>query len=131
MPYPEISWQTFRPAEGFYLSEVQEPRPLPVRSHAGAENHRVAGCLALAAELWLRLGRPVEPAQSLFRAARWLDATAYDVAALHRERNLAVVTAFGPLARQAVVDAIHHGEPALLTELMTEYLADPVPPAPP
>jgi phospholipase/carboxylesterase len=32
MPYPEISWQTFRPAEGFYTSEVQEPRRLPVRT---------------------------------------------------------------------------------------------------
>jgi hypothetical protein len=105
------------------------PRPLPGRPHAGAENHRVAGCLALAAELWLRLGRPVEPAQSLCRAARWLDATAYDVAALHRESNLAVVTAFGPLARRAVDDAIDHGEPALLTELLAEYLAEPAPPA--
>src|SRR2546423_1351475 len=32
MPYPELSWQTFRPAEGFYTSEVQHPRRLPVRT---------------------------------------------------------------------------------------------------
>jgi len=32
MPYPDLSWQTFRPAEGFYTSEVQEPRRLPVRT---------------------------------------------------------------------------------------------------
>lgn len=32
MPYPDLSWQTFRPAEGFYLSEVQQPQRLPVRT---------------------------------------------------------------------------------------------------
>jgi phospholipase/carboxylesterase len=32
MPYPDLSWQTFRPAEGFYLSEVEKPRRLPVRT---------------------------------------------------------------------------------------------------
>jgi phospholipase/carboxylesterase len=32
MAYPDLSWQTFRPAEGFYLSEVEEPRRLPVRT---------------------------------------------------------------------------------------------------
>src|SRR6266481_3730581 len=32
MLYPDLSWQTFRPAEGFYTSEIQEPRRLPVRT---------------------------------------------------------------------------------------------------
>jgi phospholipase/carboxylesterase len=32
MPYPDLSWQTIRPAEGFYTSEVQHPRRLPVRT---------------------------------------------------------------------------------------------------
>src|SRR5271168_574391 len=32
MPYPEISWRAFRPAEGFYTSEVHAPRRLPVRT---------------------------------------------------------------------------------------------------
>jgi phospholipase/carboxylesterase len=32
MPYPDLSWQTIRPAEGFYTSEVHEPRRLPVRT---------------------------------------------------------------------------------------------------
>jgi phospholipase/carboxylesterase len=32
MPYPDLSWQTFKPAEGFYLSEVEEPKKLPVRT---------------------------------------------------------------------------------------------------
>lgn len=32
MPYTDISWRLFRPAEGFYTSEVQTPRRLPVRT---------------------------------------------------------------------------------------------------
>jgi len=98
------------------------PRPLPRPPLLRAENRRIAGLLALAAELWLRLGRPVEQAQSLFRAARWLDATSYDVDALNREGNLAVVTALDPLARRAVAEASGGGEPALVGELLAEYL---------
>ncbi len=101
------------------------PRPLPRPPWPRVENRRIAGRLALAAELWLRLGRPVEQAQSLFRAARWLDATPYDVDALRREGNLAVVTALDPLARRVVAEAAEAaggGEPALLAELLAEYL---------
>lgn len=97
-------------------------RPLPRPPSPRAENRRLAGLLALAAELWLRLGRPVEQAQSLFRAVRWLDATAYDVDALSREGNLAVVTALDPLARRAVAEAAGGGEPGLVGELLAEYL---------
>jgi len=32
MAFTDLSWQTFRPAEGFYTSEVHTPRPLPVRT---------------------------------------------------------------------------------------------------
>ncbi len=98
------------------------PRPLPRPPWPRAENRRIAGLLALAGELWLRLGRPVEQAQSLFRAARWLDATPYDVDALRREGNLAVVTALDPLARRVVAEAAGGGEPALLGDLLAEYL---------
>lgn len=98
------------------------PRPLPRPPWPRIENRRLAGRLALAAELWLRLGRPVEQAQSLFRAARWLDATTYDVDTLRREGNLAVVNALDPLARQVVAEAAGGGEPALLGELLSEYL---------
>jgi len=98
------------------------PRPLPCPPWPRAENRRIAGLLALAAELWLRLGRPVETAQALFRAARWLDAAPYDVDALRREGNLAVVTALDPLARSVVTEASGGSEPALLGELLAEYL---------
>jgi phospholipase/carboxylesterase len=32
MPYTDFSWRAFRPAEGFYSSELQSPRRLPVRT---------------------------------------------------------------------------------------------------
>lgn len=32
MPPTNLFWRTFRPAEGFYTSEVQAPAPLPVRT---------------------------------------------------------------------------------------------------
>jgi phospholipase/carboxylesterase len=32
MPFTHLSWRTFRPAEGFYDSEVQAPHRLPVRT---------------------------------------------------------------------------------------------------
>jgi phospholipase/carboxylesterase len=32
MAYTDTSWRAYRPAEGFYTSEVQSPRPLPVRT---------------------------------------------------------------------------------------------------
>jgi phospholipase/carboxylesterase len=32
MAFLDLTWRTFRPAEGFYDSEVRSPRPLPVRT---------------------------------------------------------------------------------------------------
>jgi phospholipase/carboxylesterase len=32
MPYTDLTWRLFRPAEGFYSSEVQTPSRLPVRT---------------------------------------------------------------------------------------------------
>jgi len=32
MPFTDLSWRLFRPAEGFYSSEVQSPSRLPVRT---------------------------------------------------------------------------------------------------
>src|SRR5436190_10412634 len=34
MAFLEFAWQTFRPEEGFYTSEVEAPQPLPVRTFA-------------------------------------------------------------------------------------------------
>ncbi|MBI3407389.1 MAG: dienelactone hydrolase family protein [Planctomycetes bacterium] len=32
MAFVDLTWRTFRPAEGYYTSEVRSPRPLPVRT---------------------------------------------------------------------------------------------------
>jgi phospholipase/carboxylesterase len=34
MAYLDVAWQTFRPEEGYYDTEVQAPRPLPIRTFA-------------------------------------------------------------------------------------------------
>jgi phospholipase/carboxylesterase len=34
MAFVDLAWQTFRPEEGFYTSEVEAPRPLPIRTFA-------------------------------------------------------------------------------------------------
>src|SRR3954453_20324282 len=34
MAFLDLAWQTFRPEEGFYTTEVQTPGPLPIRTFA-------------------------------------------------------------------------------------------------
>jgi hypothetical protein len=98
------------------------PRPLPRPPLGGAGNRRLAAHLALAAELWLRLGRPPGQGQRLVRAARWIDETGYDLAAVAREGNLGVIEALDAFGRELVEEALATGgEPALLVALRTEY----------
>jgi hypothetical protein len=115
-----------------------EPPPgSPVGSAAGSitpaaaafSNRRLAGLLALAGELWLRVGRPEAQGQALFRAARWADETGYDLAALAREGNLGVVAALDQTSRELIGAALEAaaatdepGDPPLVTELLGEYL---------
>jgi hypothetical protein len=102
------------------------PRPLPRPPLAGAGNRRLAGHLALAGELWLRLARPPQQGHSFFRAARWADDTGYDVGALARDGNLGVVAALDAASRALVEEAVAtQREPALLVELRTEYTGGP------
>ncbi len=103
------------------------PRPLPRPPVLGAGNRRIGGALALAAEVWLRLGRPVETGQALYRDARWADRTAYDLEALAREGNLGVLP-FDPLSREIVAECEREGESESLDRLLAEYLAPDDPP---
>ncbi len=88
----------------------------------GAANRRIGGVLALAAEIWLRLGRPVETGQALYRDARWADRTTYDLEALAREGNLGVLP-LDPLSREIVAECEEAGESEHLARLLQEYLA--------
>ncbi len=97
------------------------PRPLPRSPVLRIENRRIGGVLALIAELWLRLGRSAEQAQSFFRAARWIDATQYDVEAVADEGNLAVLP-LDPASRDIVAEMAATGEVALVNELLEEYV---------
>jgi hypothetical protein len=103
------------------------PRPLPRPPLLGAGNRRIGGALALAAEVWLRLGRPVETGQALYRDARWTDRTLYDLEALAREGNLGVLP-FDPLSREIVAECEREGESESLDRLLAEYLAPDDPP---
>lgn len=99
------------------------PRPLPPASAAG--NRRLAGLLATAGELWLRLGRSEPRGQALFRAARWADTTAYDLAALARDGHLSVVEALDPDSRALIEEAVAAGDaqryPARVRQLVEDY----------
>lgn len=101
------------------------PRPLPRPPLSGAQNRRVAGWLAVAADLWLRLGRPPSQGQAFFRAARWADETGYDLLALAREGNLGVVAEVDAASRALIEEAAATGRPpALVGELTRCYLAE-------
>jgi hypothetical protein len=97
-------------------------RPLPRSPILRRENRRLAGLLALAGELWLRLGRPAEHGHGLFRAAREADRTTWDLASLARDGNLAVLDWLTADARQLVEESLAGHDPGLLQELMREYL---------
>jgi hypothetical protein len=78
--------------------------------------------LALAGEIWLQLGRPVEQGQAFYRSARWVDRTSYDLEALAREGNLAVLP-LDPASREIVAEGAATGESEWLARLLEEYLA--------
>lgn len=99
-------------------------RPLPRPPLRGRENRRVAGLLGLAAELWHRLERPAARGQELFRAGRETDRISLDLAALAREGNLGVLGWLAPADRKFVEEALSGERPALVRELLEEYLEE-------
>jgi hypothetical protein len=98
------------------------PRPLPRAPVLRIENRRLGGALGLIAELWLRLGRPDEQGQAFYRAARWLDRTPYDVPALERDGNLAVLP-IDPESRAVLAELLETDGSELLETLLAEYVS--------
>jgi hypothetical protein len=97
-------------------------RPLPESPGRLRGNRALAADLALAGELWLRLGRAESRGQSLYRAARWVDRESHDLVALAEDGNLGVVTWLDRVSREVVEELVAQGESSLLVELTSEYL---------
>jgi hypothetical protein len=97
------------------------PRPLPRPPLIGAAEREAAGVLALAGELHLRLGR-LAPSQACFRAARWIDQTAYDLRALAREGNLHVLHWLDPTSGTIVEEWARSGRSATVEALLEGYV---------
>ncbi|MEM9294101.1 MAG: hypothetical protein AAGD01_20660 [Acidobacteriota bacterium] len=102
-------------------------RPLPRNASPRLRsNRRLAGELAQVAELSLRLSRSGGGrGPALFRAARWIDASQHDVAALAREGHLELVEAMDEASRALLKEAVESGGTGLLERLVREY-AGPV-----
>ncbi|HEV8582196.1 MAG TPA: hypothetical protein VGX68_24260 [Thermoanaerobaculia bacterium] len=97
-------------------------RPLAPQPRTGSGNRWIGGVVALTGELWLRLGRSVEQGQAFYRAARWIDRSSYDLEALAREKNLAVLP-LDPASREIVAECAATGESEQLARLLAEYVA--------
>ncbi|MEM8994814.1 MAG: hypothetical protein AAGF23_08485 [Acidobacteriota bacterium] len=85
-------------------------------------NRKIAEQLALAGELWLRLGRPVGPGQALLRAARGAESTNRDLAGLAREKNLKVLDWLDNRSRDIAEQFSEHGTSARVERLLGQYL---------
>ena len=101
--------------------------PFIERPHTGisprqVRNRRIAADLALAGEIWLRLGKSVGIGQALFRAARGAEKTHHDLAALVKEENLTVMDWLDAHSLRFVEEIVQAGHSTLLHELIEEYL---------
>jgi hypothetical protein len=101
---------------------VLHPRPLVGVSDRARERRELAGLLGQAADLWLRAGRSPARGQALFRAAREVDRTGFDLRALAREGNLKVLAWLEEPAASVVAAWLAGGGVPLLDELVVEVL---------
>lgn len=85
-------------------------------------NRRLAARLVQIADLWLRLGKAEAPAQELFRAARWIERSEHDLAALARDGNLGVLSWLEGPARRQLEAALDEDPPRVLGELRAAWL---------
>jgi hypothetical protein len=121
------SEQAFAACAAEFGLEPFLPRPLPHPPFLQRENRRLGEELALIGELWYRLGRTGSRGAGFYRAARWMDATTYDVGALAREGNLGVVQPLDAASREVILEVLEQGGSQLLQELKAEYLQHPRP----
>lgn len=101
------------------------PRPLPAGPPRLRRNRWLSGELIRIAELWLRLGRAVGRGDACFRAARWVDDSSLDVAALVNEGNLDIIEPIDAASRALLEELVREGHCGLLDELLRQYLSPP------
>jgi hypothetical protein len=97
-------------------------RPAAKLSPRAARNRRIATVLFESGERWLALGRREPDGASLLAAARHVEAATQEIAALARERQLALLPYLSPLARETVAAFVESGRSSLLAELRAEWV---------
>jgi hypothetical protein len=96
-------------------------RPEVDLSPRRARNRELATVLAEAGDLAIRLGRAEAEGSALLAAARHLEASPLDVAALAREGNLAVLSWMAAPARRMVEAQVDRGRIERLEELRAQW----------
>lgn len=119
---PPSERELSRCAASFDL-EAFVARPAVAGNARQIRNRRLATDLALAGELWLRLGRSISAGQALIRAARGAESTGHDLVALSRESNLGVLDWLDPTSLALIREVAEHDRSSLLDALREEYLA--------
>ena len=97
-------------------------RPLIAGTPKFVSNFRIAGVLAMIAELWLRLDRSTGQGQAILRAARGAERTHHHLAALVEEENLKVLTWLDTRSQDLIRELVDTGDVVLLQELFEEYV---------
>jgi hypothetical protein len=105
-------------------------RPLPSSPLHGAGNLRLAGALALAAEISLLRGEPSSRAQGYLRAARFADRCPHDLEAMVRDGQLAVLPWLEEEPRRLVAEAAGRDPSEMLALLLAGGLGAAVGPLP-
>lgn len=103
---------------------VERPElALPPRA---ARNRALAAALFEIGERWLALGRSEAEGAAILAAARHVEGSDRDLAALARERQLALLPFLSPLARSVVEEVAEDGRSGLLASLRGEWLGSEV-----
>lgn len=118
-PPPERACAAIAGAHGL---SVWPSRPETGGTERVRTNRRLAAALALSAELWLRLDRPQAAGQALYRAARGIESSTLDLAAVMREGNLRVLDFVDERAAEILEQAVTGEEPKRLRELRAAYV---------
>lgn len=106
------------------LSSLAAPPEVPGLSPRAGRNRELACALVEAAELGLRLGGAESECAGYFAAARHLESTSLDVAAIAREGNLALLDWLTGAAHEFVSELLTAGSSTRLQHLRARWIGD-------